>query len=251
MEENKRIISCVLIICILIFGSLAIPYFTSADDEKTAMDKKIIADEYAKNWDENATLVGLYYHQGKSYDVFGFTFYYTDEYIFTNSTNQTRIVVYQNNTIKNEPGYIGVDNSNRVPIHNWSIDSDQLWRILQENETFNEFLIEAPDPSGRFNLEMYVNTSTPIWNCSISQLYCSGLGFDIPCNRVSCDVIIDANTGEILEIQWEGQNPNYWVGWLCCTSSLIIIVLIMYFSMKRRKKSQLMAEDFSEYTLNR
>jgi hypothetical protein len=169
-KKNKRIIIVSIVIILVVVGILVYPLFLDANEAEegmTAIEGKVIADEVAKEWNDNATLyrvsvgeqsvptgkAGLWQYYYRTFDK--------------NFSADRQIVVY----VYNETGvyYFPLAlEANDTPIRNWEIDSDQAIDIALNNKTLSSYL--TTNEIGRertlsFMLTME-NKSYPVWKIS-------------------------------------------------------------------------------------
>ena len=196
------------------------PALSAQEPPETALEHRTIMDEYAKGWSENATLSMVWIQ-----NQYLMSFTYSD---FNNSTH-TVFWIHSTGEIDNrstEPGTY-------PRITNWTIDSDEVKTILNDNATFNQY-ISGVDISGQFTL-MQENNKT-IWH--FQYVYWHD-GIVDTGSDYTCIGTIDAENGELLEIETHGHKPNFFSENTCLiTIIIIVVVVIILFVEKVRPKKE-------------
>ena len=232
-----------LIMCIIIL--ICLPFISSGQESpETAMELQNIADDFANEWDENATLIqinNLALFEG-SWDKAGFQYYYSSN-MGANATNYLIINVAQNGTIRVKD--YNYHPSNLIEIHNWTIDSNEVWEIIRANETYLDYIASYPETYVNFNLKHYENESSPVWECSFTQWHSI---YPVPDSGIyyGYNAEINANSGELSNVEILGEKPPAYRRYVCCVTVLIIIGVPIIYAIVRHMKTELPPQNKEE-----
>jgi len=152
-------------------------------NEITAKEGYTIAEQHAKNWSYNATLI---YVTGNSQESFIFRFWD----LTNNTINCLEIKVYTNKSITTR---FTKSLHDEYPISNWTLDSDEAYKIAMNDAEIESFMKHNP------MLDSFFLASPTSSGDSIWYIYWAyNAGIDDP---KWAQIQIDATTGEVLYVE--------------------------------------------------
>lgn len=201
MEGAKtKYILVALVVIVIVVASIGYYLIKDAGVEGiTAMEGKIIGDNLAKTWHDDAILVQVGSMDSEHNSGFSEAWIYTynspsTEHMDGNFSlfEMVQIIVYANQTthISYWP-----NGGEMIPITNWTIDSTHAYEIALDNQDISDFLHKYPsaDPGS----SLWVRMDYP--DCPSWHICWQDWGFiDDPHNA---EIYIDANTGEVLYVR--------------------------------------------------
>ena len=227
---NKKGYLYVILIFIVILIALLFSNSNDFTGNKgiTAKEAESICSPYATNWTENATLVEIrtssVSNQGEA-DVWYLVYAVPSE--IGNKTDAVEFKVFSDrNVLKIERSPLPYWGKSLE--ENWTLDSDKLISIATSNERMKEWLSRYHDAEIEdFGMGINLGYSrNPI--CVISWI---SWGFlDDP---HSARIIIDANTGEVLDFEADLSDGS---SYLICLVPLVIIISILLVILPYKSK---------------
>lgn len=185
------VIVSIIVIALVFYGF----HFQVAEKGITAMEGKPIADEIARNWNANATLVSVR-EGGKMLSEGRFSSWY---YVYYNSSIISRpmmcieIKVYTDS--RNETYTYELWSVEKMSIGGWTIDSDDAYKLATANDKIKAFFSKySPYLDGFF-----LSASTYTQNKSVWFIDWCDPGFMD--NPKWAKIEIDATTGEVLHVE--------------------------------------------------
>ena len=235
MLNNKHIGKILAIIFVLIIFSLCIFYFKGiSDNEKgiTALQGEDIADNIAKEWNQNATLAhvsrGTYeMYDGGKFESWYYVFFVN--FTYPSSEKGLSIRVFSDGRVETSEMETAYED---YPLKNWTIDSDEAYSIAMKNEKMTEYMNRYGDATvDSFYLTMpSENSPHPVWN-----IYFMAGGADL--SPHNANISIDATTGEVIYVKADLTSQS-WPNDMCCISSIVgIFVIVAAAVLLVRKKT--------------
>lgn len=184
----KKSIASTIVVVSIVLAIVVIAFFIArpgiSDRGITAMEGKLIADKIAHNWSEEAILV--YVRDSSEMTKGGYFLAWSYKYWDgkNDSDNSLGIKVYSDGRTTTRVTKL----YDEQQITNWMLDSDEAYKIAKENNEIKKWLSKYRD--ARVDGFMLTGSNWYI------HWYSPGF-MDQPHNA---NIILDANTGEVLEV---------------------------------------------------
>ena len=229
--HSRKLFLYVFSITIVLKISMILPNTSSeaTDNGITALEGKVIADETARGWNQDAVLV--YVIKSSPIEDNGRCSQWRFKYWDGKTKNETsciKIEVSSTGSIITRTTELYEENES--PILNWSIDSDRAYELATTNSKIKRYLSNYLDEKiDGFILFGSNNNQNPRW-----KIEWVSWGNDDP---HWAHIYIDAHTGEILEVEADVEDGGAQTPYLGAGIIIIaVLMVIIFIYIKKRRR---------------